>query len=101
MSAVIRFAKTAFIAGLFVLILHPALADSAAKPEFVDVGSGHYDLWRAHNERILVFFGEELSFKRYSLVDMLNQYFTIASDVPGGVRYTVHEQSGRKTLVID
>ena len=96
-----RTLKIALLAALFVLILHPALADGAGKAEYIDVGAGQHDLWRAHNERTLVFFGAEVSFKRYNLVDMMNQSFTVASDVPGGVRYAVHHEAGRKTLVID
>lgn len=102
MSAFIRTIKTAVIACMFALMLSPAaFAGDAGKAEFVDVSAGHFDLWRAHNERMIVFFGHELSFKRYTLVDMLNQYFTVATDVKGGVRYEIREQAGQKTLVID
>jgi hypothetical protein len=102
MSTFTRSAKAAvFACALFAAIRPEAFADSLAGQEYFTVGAGRYDLLRAHNERILVFFGSNITFKRYSLVALLNQYFTVASDVRGGVRYTVHEAAGEKTLVID
>ena len=95
-------AKSILIAVLLVLAAAPAaLAEEAGRAEYLDVGAGRFDLWRAHSERMIVFLGIRVSFKRYSLVEMLNQNFTVASEVKGGVRYQVHEQAGQKTLVID
>jgi hypothetical protein len=84
-----------------VLVLITAQGAVAGETQLVDVSAGKYDLVRAHNERMIVFFGETISFKKYNVIDMLHQYFTVASDVHGGVRYQVHEQAGQKTLVID
>jgi hypothetical protein len=93
------FLKRAFIAAVFILTM--ARAALAGEAQYVDTGAGPIDLVRAHNERMIVFFGEGISFKRYNVIDMLHQYFTVASEVKGGVRYQVHVQAGQKMLVID
>ena len=98
----VQAAKLILVVAVFVLAMAPAaFAGEPGKAEYVDVGAGRFDLWRAHNDRMIVFFGTGVSFKRYSLVGMLNQVFTVASDVKDGVRYQLREHAGEKTLVID
>lgn len=69
---------------MVTLVLAPAaFAGDTAKSEYLKAGAGGFDL------------------KRYSLAEMLNRHFTVASGVTGGVRCQVHERAGQKTLVID
>ena len=92
--------KTLLIATTLVIAsVTASLADGSA--DDISMGAGRYDLFRAHSERMIVFFGHEVSFKRYALVDMLHQYFTVAADVKGGVRHTLQDTAGEKTLVIE
>ncbi|MEZ0224861.1 MAG: hypothetical protein ACAH83_09930, partial [Alphaproteobacteria bacterium] len=74
---------------------------STAYGENIDMAAGRYDLLRAHNERMIVSFGDALDFKRYSVVEILHQYFVVAADVRGGVRYNLHSDASRKMLVIE
>jgi hypothetical protein len=92
-----RFVKTSIIAAFAVLALHPA----AFGQEPINVGAGRYDLLRAHNERVIVSFGSALDFKRYAVVEVLQQYFVVASEVRGGVRYNLQSTPSRRTLVIE
>jgi hypothetical protein len=100
MKNLIKSSKIAFIACALMAIATAAYAEGT-KAEYVDVPAGRYDLLRAHSERTMVFFGEDVKFKRYTIVDMLHQYFTVATDVKGGVRYQVQDDGTQKTLVID
>ncbi len=84
-----------------LIALSLVAVSGAAFAENISIDAGRYDLSRAHNERMIIFFGQDVSFKRYAVVDMLHQYFTVAADVRGGVRHTIRDTGGEKTLVIE
>jgi hypothetical protein len=90
-------AKTLLIAAFALLSLH----STAFGQEPIEMAAGRYDLLRAHNERVIVSFGSVLDFKRYAVVEILHQFFLVASDVKGGVRYNLQSDPGRRTLVIE
>jgi hypothetical protein len=74
--------------------------DKPSSSEYLDVPTGRYDLLRAHSERVVVIFGQEITFKKYVVVKILEQYFTLGVEVPGDGRYTLHDDGKEKTLVI-
>jgi hypothetical protein len=78
-----------------------ALQSTAFGQEPIDLAAGRYDLLRAHNERVIVSFGSIIDFKRYSVVEILHQYFVVASEVRGGVRYNLQNDNNRSTLIIE
>lgn len=78
-----------------------ALQSTAFGDEPIDMAAGRYDLLRAHNERVIISFGSALDFKRYSVVEILHQYFVVASKVRGGVRYYLHDDASRRMLIIE
>lgn len=88
----------ALVMAVFALL---ALQSTAFGDEPIDIAAGRYDLLRAHNERVIVSFGSALDFKRYSVVEILHQYFVVASEVHGGVRYNLHNDGSRRMLVIE
>ncbi|TAL36154.1 MAG: hypothetical protein EPN97_06565 [Alphaproteobacteria bacterium] len=89
--------KTLIVAAFALLALH----STAFGQEPIDMAAGRYDLLRAHNERVIVSFGSALDFKRYAVVEILHQYFVVASEVKGGVRYNLQSDASRRTLVIE
>lgn len=100
-----RIARMVKVLGLALILLTASqsfsFADEAGQGEYLALDTGHYDLVRAHNQRMIVLFGNSVSFKRYEVLDILNRYVPVASTVRGGVRYSLHEAPGVKTLVID
>lgn len=69
--------------------------------QVLNIDAGRYDLLRAHSERIVVVFGGTVAFHRYRVVEVLNQTFAVASDVPGGVRFHRRSGGGEEMLLIE
>jgi hypothetical protein len=93
--------KGAVVVAVCMLLAAGSAGAYGAEAKYVNIETGKYDLLRAHSERSLVIFGQEVQFKKYNVVKMLQQYFTVASDIPGGVRYQVQENGGERRLIID
>jgi hypothetical protein len=73
----------------------------ACAGEMLDVTAGRYDLLRAHNERVIVIFGEGVEFHRYRVVEFMNRIIAVTGAVRGGVRYSRHSDGGEETLLIE
>lgn len=89
------------LAAIAILVASGIAVAQPLKGEYVSMDAGRYDLLRAHNERIIVVFGQSIHFRRYYVVDMLRQHFTVATDIPEGVRYNLAHRGEDRMLVIE
>jgi hypothetical protein len=89
--------KYAAIAGVVSVIL--VCAPRAESSVLNDLFAGPRDLLRAHSERMVVFFGADVKFKRYRLVSVLDQHIPVLTDAQKN-DYSVRTEGGERTLTI-
>ncbi len=83
---------------LFVAVTVTAALSQDAEQTALDTGI--LDLERAHSERSIVVLGPSVKFKRYYIVRMLDQHFTLVRDAPRQGEYELKSDGASKTVVI-
>ena len=75
-----------------------SIAGSAINPDAAPVKAGFIDLRRASHGTASVSVGATVTFRKYTVIKILDQYFAVQADLPPGGSYT--EQGRGKTRLI-
>lgn len=89
--------KRVAIAGVVSIIL--VSAPRAEGSTFMDLFAGPLDLLRANSERTVIFFGNDVKFKKYRLVTVLNRYATVLTD-DHKKDFSLETREGERVLTI-
>jgi hypothetical protein len=85
---------------LIIMLSAAAFAQGPSSTRSPALDTGQHDLQQSHNEMASVTVGAEVTFQRYVLVKVLDQYFTVAADGPGDVLYDLQNNGNEKVLII-